>query len=182
MIDMSTEEAAEMSLKDSAKSPPQRRRLPTRRQLQVWRGYTETSEIIRARAASQLQRAAGLSTGDYQVLLALSEAAGNRLRSSELATAISWERSRLSHHLGRMEKRGLIRRERCAADSRGADAVLTEAGARAFRSASIPHLEAVRELFVDALSDEQLEQLEQLTGALRAHLGLAPVPDGRKRG
>lgn len=153
-----------------------RRRLPTQRQLRAWRAYTETSEIIRSRAASHLQRAAGLSTGDYQVLLALTEAPGNRLRSSELAAAISWERSRLSHHLGRMEKRGLIRREECTDDSRGADAVLTAEGARAFRGGSIPHLEAVRELFIDALSDAQLEQLEELNRTLRNHLGLPPVP------
>lgn len=154
------------------------RRLPTRQQLHAWRSFVETSEIIRSRAASHLQRAAGLSAGDYQVLLALNEAAGNRLRSSELAATISWERSRLSHHLGRMEKRGLIRREECPHDSRGAHAVLTTKGARAFRTGSIPHLEAVRELFIDALSAEQLEQLEEVMGVLRGHLRLAEVPGG----
>ena len=94
------------------------------------------------------------------------------MRSSELAGRIGWERSRLSHHLGRMERRGLIRREECAEDSRGAEVVLAEAGARAFRTGSIPHLEAVRELFIDALSPDQLAQLAELTAALRAHLEL----------
>lgn len=153
-----------------------KRRLPTREQLAVWRAYTETSEIVRARAASQLQRAAGLSTGDYQVLLALTEAEGGGLRSSELAARVNWERSRLSHHLGRMEKRGLVRREECPEDSRGANAVVTEAGARAFRTASIPHLEAVRELFFDALTPGQLSQLAQVMASLRDHLELPAVP------
>lgn len=152
-----------------------RRRLPTREQLAVWRAYTETSEIVRARAASQLQRAAGLSTGDYQVLLALTEAEDAGLRSSELATRVNWERSRLSHHLGRMEKRGLVRREECPDDSRGANAVITDAGARAFRKASIPHLEAVRQLFIDALTPEQLTHLAQVMASLRSHLELPPV-------
>ena len=153
-----------------------RRRLPSKEQLRVWRDYIETAEVLRSRLASRLQSDASLSSGDYQVLLALSEAEGHRLRSSELATHIGWERSRLSHHLGRMEKRGLIRREECAEDSRGADVVLADAGATAFRGASVPHLRAVRELFVDAFSPQQLTQIDALTTSLRTHLGLDDHP------
>lgn len=152
------------------------RRLPTTEQLVVWRAFTETSEIIRSRAGSQLQHAANLSIGDYQVLLALTEAAENRLRPSEIADAINWERSRLSHHLGRMEKRGLVAREQCAEDNRGSDVVLTEAGRQAFRAGSIPHLETVRELFIDALTPEQLALMAELISALRDHLALPPLP------
>jgi len=71
-----------------------------------------------------------------------------------------------------MERRGLIGREECAEDSRGADVVLTAAGAKAFRSGSIPHLQAVQELFVAALSPQQTAQLHESTTSLRAHLGL----------
>jgi DNA-binding MarR family transcriptional regulator len=73
-----------------------------------------------------------------------------------------------------MEGRGLIRRDDCAVDYRGAEVALTDHGAQAFRSASVPHLRAVRELFVDALSPEQLDQVEQLTTALRASLDADP--------
>ncbi|MEJ3742664.1 hypothetical protein WEI85_05140 [Actinomycetes bacterium KLBMP 9797] len=73
--------------------------------------------------------------------------AGSRMRSSGLADANGWERSRLSHQLGRMERRGPIRRQEAATDSRGAESV---AGDEAFRTATFPHLRAVRELFVDA--------------------------------
>lgn len=149
---------------------PRKRRFPKSPQIQIWRNYLETSEMIRSRLASRLQSDSGLSMGDYQVLLALTEAEGNRFRSSELAAHITWERSRLSHHLGRMEKRGLIRREACPEDSRGADVVLSDQGADAFRTASIPHLQAVRELFVDALTPEQLSQLGAITQTLRSHL------------
>ena len=147
-----------------------KRRLPDRQQLRVWRDYIETAAAVRSRTASRLMSAAALSDGDYQVLLALTEAEGNRLRSSQLADAIGWERSRLSHHLGRMEKRGLISREECAEDSRGAQVVLSSEGARAFRVGSRPHLEAVRELFVDALTEEQLEQLAGISAALQRQL------------
>ncbi|MEV7692187.1 MarR family transcriptional regulator [Microbacterium sp. NPDC089189] len=141
-------------------------------QLRIWRNYIETAEILRARLESRLQSDSALSSGDYHVLLALSEAAGRSLRSSELADSIGWERSRLSHHLGRMEKRELIRRERCADDSRGSQIVLTDTGAAAFRRGSVPHLKAIQDLFLDALSREQLDHVEQMTESLREHLGL----------
>lgn len=147
------------------------RRLTTK-ELRIWREYLETGEALRARLASRMQSESSLSPGDYQVLLALSEASGRTLRSSDLASTIGWERSRLSHHLGRMERRGLIRREECADDSRGAEVVLADDGAVAFRRGSVPHLRAVRELFVEAFAPEELEQLESLTATLRDHLGL----------
>jgi DNA-binding MarR family transcriptional regulator len=138
--------------------------------LRVWRDFIETSERLRAVIGSRLQTESGLSTGDYSVLLSLSEAPSSRVRSSELADLVGWERSRLSHHLGRMEGRGLIRREECATDNRGAEAVLTPAGADAFRRASAPHLHAIQDLFVTALTDEQLASVEGITAALRAQL------------
>lgn len=147
-----------------------KRHLPTKEQLRVWRDYIETAEALRARLASRMQRESSLSLGDYQVLLALSEADAHRLRSSELAALVDWGRSRLSHHLGRMERRGLIRREECAVDSRGAEVVLTDIGSQAFRGGSIPHLQAVNDLFIDALSPEQLARLDGVTAALRTHM------------
>lgn len=148
------------------------RRTPTPEQLRVWRGFVETSATLRERLAAQLQTSSALSTGDYQVLLALSEAPGHTARSSELAALIDWERSRLSHHLGRMEKRGLVRRVPRADGVHGVDVHLTDEGAAAFRSANVPHLRAIRDVFVDALSSEQLANLDDITSALRRHLDL----------
>ncbi len=148
-----------------------RRVLPTTEELRVWRGFVETAEALRAELGARLQAECGLSPGDYAVLLALSEAEGQRLRSSQLADDVGWERSRLSHHLGRMEKRGLLRREECVTDNRGAEVVLTPAGATAFRGATVPHLTAVRELFVDALTPEQLAAAGEIAAALRGKLG-----------
>lgn len=148
------------------------RTMPTRSELRVWRRYVETSEALRARLSARLQRESALSSGDYRVLLALSEAAGRSLRSSELAALIGWERSRLSHHLGRMEKRGLVQRASCPQEAHGIDVTLTDQGWEAFRAGSVPHLRAIRELFIDALSPAQLEQVEDLTRTLQEHLGL----------
>lgn len=146
------------------------RQLPTRAELDVWRDFIETAEALRSELGARLQAESSVSTADYAVLLALSEAPGRRMRSSELAAQIGWERSRLSHHLGRMEPRGLIRREECASDNRGAEIVLTSTGADTFHGATVPHLRAVRELFVDALTPDQLAAAGELAAALRARL------------
>lgn len=147
-----------------------KRRLPTAEELRIWREFIETAESLRTELAARLQSDSALSMGDYAVLLALSEAPGRRRRSAELAARINWERSRLSHHLGRMERRGLIGREDCATDSRGAEIVLETAGAEAFRRSTVPHLRAVREIFVDALTPDQLAASADLAAALRRHL------------
>ena len=156
----------------TANTRPQRRkrRVPTADELRIWREYIETAELLRTHVAASLQRASGLSIGDYAVLLALSEADGQRMRSSELAAHIGWDRSRLSHHVGRMERRDLIRREECATDSRGAEIVLTRTGADAFDRATVPHLRDIRAVFVDALTAEQLAAAGDVARALRAHL------------
>ena len=139
-------------------------------ELRVWRDFVETGDHLRALLASRLQSESDLSTGDYAVLLALSESSGRRMRSSELAAHIDWERSRLSHHLGRMESRGLIAREKCLDDSRGSEIVLTTTGASQFRSASAPHFRAIQELFLDALDPSLIEKVDEVTKALKEHL------------
>jgi len=138
-------------------------------ELVVWRALVDTTAELRRLLGTQLAQEAELSPGDYQVLLALSEATGRRLRSSDLATTIDWERSRLSHHLGRMERRGLIRREECAIDSRGAEVELTEYGASRFRAATAPHARAIKKHFADALTPDQMAALHEILQALQEH-------------
>jgi len=142
----------------------------TSRELATWRALIEATDELRRILGAQLLQDSALSPADYQVLLALSEADGKRLRSSRLAAAIDWERSRLSHHLGRMERRGLVRRDDCAVDSRGAEVSLTDDGAAMFRGATAPHMRAIKQHFADALTPEQFEALADILQSLRAHL------------
>ena len=141
----------------------------TERELEVWRSLLDTTSDLRRLLAAELQRVE-LSPGDYAVLLALTEADGRSLRSSEVADAIDWERSRVSHHLGRMERRGLILRTECPGDNRGALVVLTDDGFDAIRRASGPHLRAIKRHFADALDPQQLESLAEVLGSIRQHL------------
>ncbi|RKR91963.1 DNA-binding MarR family transcriptional regulator [Micromonospora pisi] len=159
---------------DEATGTAARRRMTTR-ELATWRALIDTTDDLRKLMGAQLARESNLSPADYQVLLALSETEGTRLRSSELAASIDWERSRLSHHLGRMERRGLIRRDECATDNRGSEISLTDDGARIFRAATAPHLRAIKQHFGDALTPEQFDALADILRALREHLQPQPV-------
>jgi DNA-binding MarR family transcriptional regulator len=146
------------------------RRSPTAEELRTWRAFIESTDTLRSAIAARFQEDGGLSEGDYSVLLALTEAGERTMRSSDLAAQVGWERSRLSHHLGRMERRQLIRREECATDNRGAEVTPTAVGVEIFRRASAPHMHAIRELFLDALTPAQLDAASELAGALQAHL------------
>jgi DNA-binding MarR family transcriptional regulator len=147
----------------------ERRRMTTG-ELAVWRSLMDTTTELRRVLGARLQRETGLSPADYQVLLALFEAEDRRLRSSDLAASIDWERSRLSHHLRRMEGRDLIRRDECAEDSRGAEITFTEKGADLFRRATGPHFLAVKEHFADALTPSQFAALGDILRTLQDHL------------
>lgn len=160
-----------------AGGPAVRRRM-TSQELAIWRSLLDTTAELRRVLGAELQESS-LSPADYQVLLALSEADGKRLRSSELARTIDWERSRLSHHLKRMERRRLIRREDCATDNRGAEVILNPEGARVFRRATAPHLRAIKKHFADALTAEQFVALADILRALQSHL--YPYLDARVR-
>src|SRR3989454_2859045 len=129
MVDVSGTQAVGS---DRAGTRPAARRRMTSAELATWRSLLDTTGELRRVLGAELQETS-LSPADYQVLLALTEADGKRMRSSELARTIDWERSRLSHHLGRLERRRLIRRDNCATDSRGAEVSLTAQGARVFR-------------------------------------------------
>jgi DNA-binding MarR family transcriptional regulator len=138
-------------------------------ELATWRALLDTTAELRRVLGGDLQETS-LSPADYHVLLALTEAHGKRMRSSELARTVDWERSRLSHQLRRMERRGLIRRDDCATDSRGADVSVTPEGAHVFRRATAPHMRSIKRHFADALTPEQFAALANIVRSLQNHI------------
>jgi DNA-binding MarR family transcriptional regulator len=129
----------------------------------AWRGLLQMTSQLNARMNRQLQDDSGVSLADYDVLVALSEAPEGRLRVFEIAGALAWEQSRVSHQIARMQRRGLVARQECLADARGAFAVLTDAGRAAIERAAPAHVETVRELVFDGLSRDQLAALTAIT-------------------
>ena len=88
------------------------------------------------------------------------------MRAFELGAVLGWEKSRLSHHVQRMAQRGLVRKEKCASDRRGSFVSVTAAGRNEIEAAAPGHVNAVRTLFVDLLTDEQLDAIADAAEAV----------------
>lgn len=149
-------------------------------ELRAWHGLLETSALLRHRLDSVLLAESGLSGSDYPVLAVLAGAGEHDLRSSELADAIGWERSRLSHQLTRLERRGLVRRTGGETETRPTGVHLTDEGRQLLQGATGAHVRAVRAHFVDVLSEEQLHVLTEIMAVLAAHLARTSVPAPRR--
>jgi DNA-binding MarR family transcriptional regulator len=135
----------------------------TEEEQRAWRGLLRMTAQLNAQANRLLHEEYEISLADYEVLVALSEVPEGRLRVFEVADALTWEQSRVSHQLARMQRRGLITREGCATDARGAFAVLTTVGRAAIEQAAPAHVEQVRQLVFDELSHEQVSALTEIT-------------------
>ncbi|MFI5956195.1 MarR family winged helix-turn-helix transcriptional regulator [Cryptosporangium sp. NPDC051539] len=148
-------------------------------QQRTWLAYMRVMLRLNYEMNRQLLADSDLSLSDYDVLNALSEAPGRRLRITALAALIGWERSRLSHHLQRMATRGLIERAASTEDRRATDAVLTEAGRAVLTGAAPGHVALVRRMFFDgvdpALVPGLTTALEQIHTQLLA-TGSLPRP------
>ncbi len=136
----------------------------------AWRALQNLNMPLSAVLNRQLARDSNLSTADYAVLVQLSESADQRLRAREMVQAIGWEKSRLSHHIRRMESRHLVSREECPTDGRGAFITLTPTGRAAIEQAAPGHVAAVRSYFVDLLTPAQLASFAEIAEAVGARL------------
>ena len=136
------------------------------RQQQVWRAWLQVGSRLPAALNRQLQRDSELSLQDFDVLVQLTDVDEGRVRVSALAAALGWERSRLSHHVTRMERRGLVAREECDDDGRGAFVVLTPTGRAAIERAAPGHVRTVRSLVFDALAPAEVDALGDVLAAV----------------
>jgi DNA-binding MarR family transcriptional regulator len=133
------------------------------REQAAWRAYLDMNAKLTARLNREMQDQCGVSIADFSVLVQLSEHIDARMRILELARAIGWEKSRLSHQLTRMQQRGLIERSSCNEDRRGAFVVLTEQGRATIEAAAARHVESVRRYVFDSLTAEQVESLGSIS-------------------
>ena len=140
----------------------------------AWRTYLRMSSLLPAALNRQLQQDCGLTLPEYEVLVQLSEAPEHRLRPFQICDALNWEQSRLSHQLTRMERRGLVARQECRADGRGAFIELTTAGGDAIGSAAARHVATVRGLVFDRLTDAQRAAFEEACATILTALSAQP--------
>ncbi|WP_426717969.1 MarR family winged helix-turn-helix transcriptional regulator [Corynebacterium auriscanis] len=152
----------------SAPAPEQAPRWLTAAEQATWRDWIFVTSRIDATMARELQRHSDLSLADYTVLVPLSEHPQRRERIAALAEALQWDRSRLSHQITRMAKRGLVRRESCAEDGRGAFVVIEPAGMEAIKTAAPGHVKCVQDSFFDQLDQRDSEDLQRILRKLAA--------------
>jgi len=136
----------------------------------LWRGWLKLNAELASRLQRELQEDAGLSMPDFEVLVHLTDNPEGRVRVTDLAGLLQWERSRVSHHVKRMEGRGLVARVECSEDGRGAFVVITRQGRAAIEEAAPGHVRAVRRLMFDALSEEDGLALAAVIDKLLARL------------
>lgn len=117
----------------------------------AWRSFIAVTRRFPELLNRVLQAKHGLTMTDYEILVQLSEAPERRMRMSDLAAVALLSRSRLSHQFTRMERAGLVAREECPGDRRGAYAVLTEVGWDTLVTAAPTHVESVRRYLLDAM-------------------------------
>ncbi|NTY61417.1 MarR family winged helix-turn-helix transcriptional regulator [Mycolicibacterium sphagni] len=132
-------------------------------QQRIWRNYLTLGNRLQVAMNRQLQERCGLSLADYEVLVALSERGS--VRVLELAAALDWEQSRLSHQLRRMRARDLIERRDSEDDRRGATIEIAAAGRDALASAAPDHVNLVRSVLFDGMTVEQLRGFDEVIEA-----------------
>ena len=143
---------------------------------QVWRDFLQVQRLLERSTGQQLA-GSGLSNSDFAVLVVLSDVPEGRRRAFELGRELEWEKSRLSHHLTRMQGRGLVLREDCGSDRRGAHIAITSAGRSALEAAAPGHVEHVRGKVFDVLAPSQVDALGEICTLLLTSLGAASGPE-----
>ncbi len=133
----------------------------------MWRAYRDLKRRVDAAVNEDLLADSGLSEPDYDVLSNLSEAQDTQLRVTDLGERLRWSKSRTSHHLSRMHKRGLIEKRTDSDDGRVTLARLTSDGLRTIQDAAPLHVRSVRRHFLDLLTEEDHANLTTLANRVR---------------
>ena len=140
------------------------------RQQRAWRAYLVGTTLLMDRLDRDLRERHRISLPEYEILVRLSEAEGNRLRMAMLADSVSHSRSRVTHTVTRMEAAGLVARDACLSDGRGVEAVLTDQGRQALVDAAPTHVAGVRRLLVDVVDDDDFQAVGRVFDAVTDQL------------
>lgn len=117
----------------------------------LWRAMMDAAKAVERAMDTRLLATEEISSADFSVLVQLSEAEGGAVRMRELCEALKWDRSRMSHQITRMARRGLVNKLRCANDSRGIDVELTAHGRDVIERAAPDHVRMIRRIVFDEL-------------------------------
>ncbi|HEX5012797.1 MAG TPA: MarR family transcriptional regulator [Candidatus Limnocylindrales bacterium] len=127
----------------------------------TWRRFLLAHARLERLLDDDLRAEHDLSLAEYDALLQLAEAPGRRLRMHQLADRVLLSRSGVTRLIDRLVLDGSVERDPCVTDARGAEAVLTEAGLRRLRNASLTHLRGIEDHFVDAIAPDDLAAVDR---------------------
>jgi DNA-binding MarR family transcriptional regulator len=139
-------------------------------QQRSWRAFLVGTTLLMDRLDRELREQHRISLPEYEILVRLAEADGNRLRMAMLADSVSHSRSRVTHTVSRMERAGLVARDACISDGRGVEAVLTEQGRAALENAAPTHVAGVRQFLVDLVDEDDFEAVGRVFDAVADRL------------
>jgi len=139
--------------------------LLSKNEASLWRSWKRASELVRARIVEEISAETGLSDPDFGVLTRVVEDGGGAMRQNQLAESMGYHRSRLSHHLTRMEERGLVTRRQ---SGDGVEVVVTDEGRELVALARPIHAAAVRRYLLEPLATEEQRALGVVLDKLTA--------------
>ncbi|WP_169251667.1 MarR family transcriptional regulator [Brevibacterium sp. 'Marine'] len=136
----------------------------------AWRSYLNGSQLLSTQLDKELRDKHGIGLPEYEILVRLSEHDDRTMRMALLATDTTMSRSRLTHSVARMEKRGLLERSAIPEDGRGVNCVMTEAGWQLLQAAAPDHVSGVRSHLVDLLDPEEMTTLGRIFTKVFDHM------------
>ncbi len=139
-------------------------------QQRAWRGLVMGMTLLMDRLDDDLQRMFGVSLAEYEILVRLSEREGRQMRMAQLADAMAHSRSRVTHTVVRLEKTGLVRRDKSPEDGRGVVCHLTDQGFELLARMAPHHVNGVRSHLVDLVAADDFDALGRVMNAVADHL------------
>ncbi len=144
-------------------------------QLAPWRAFLLAHARVSRRLDEELRAEHDLSFAEYEALLTIATAPDRRIRMRHLADQVLLSKSGVTRLIDRLVADGLVERDTCVTDARGAEAVLTDAGLTRLRAASTTHLRGISDHFLGVLDDRQLTEVGQAMQAVADRAGSGPA-------
>jgi DNA-binding MarR family transcriptional regulator len=138
-------------------------------EMAAWRTYAETVVDLNAALEADLTPH-GLTLGDYQVLVHLSEADDREMRMCDLATLLQLSPSGLTRRLDGLVRMGVVERRPSELDRRVMLAVLTDHGLAYLEKVAPDHVDSVRRHIIDLLSREDMAAMARIFRTIKTAL------------
>jgi DNA-binding MarR family transcriptional regulator len=132
----------------------------------AWRSFLRAHSRLIRELDQRMRDEHDFTLGDFDVLVQLAEANGGSLRMFDLAEAVVLSPSGLSRRVDRLERAGLVARERAAEDARSIEARLTPEGKGLVAKLRRTHRAEVKRCFNDRLSAAELDAIGEAFGRL----------------